>query len=45
MADILDAKIKRTAELGYTSFGHNGKVYTNLRHYTSAGSGASALRR
>ena len=38
MVDILDAKIKGTAELGKTSFGHNGEVYTDLRpHTTSAG--------
>ena len=44
MADVLDAKIKRTAELGYTSFGHNGEVYTNLRPYTTAGSGITGYR-
>ena len=37
MADVLDAKIKHTAELGKTSFGHNGEVYTNLRPYVSSG--------
>ena len=37
MTDILDAKIKGTAELGATSFRHNGEVYTDLRPYTSSG--------
>ena len=32
--DILDAKIKHTAELGKTSFGHDGEIYTNLRSVT-----------
>ena len=37
MPDVLDAKIKKTAELGKTSFGHNGEVYTDLRPYTTGG--------
>ena len=37
MPDVLDAKIKNTAELGKTSFGHNGEVYTDLRPYTTSG--------
>ncbi|MCY4362836.1 MAG: hypothetical protein OXE42_11740 [Gammaproteobacteria bacterium] len=37
MPDVLDAKIKKTAELGKTSFGHNGEVYTDLRPYTTRG--------
>ena len=37
MADVLDAKIKGTAERGNTSFGHNGEVYTDLRPYTTSG--------
>ena len=37
MADVLDAKIKGAVELGTTSFGHNGEVYTDLRPYTSSG--------
>ena len=38
MPDVLDAKVKGTAELGNTSFGHNGEVYTDLRpHTTSSG--------
>ena len=37
MPDALDAKIKKTAELGKTSFGHNGEVYTDLRPYTTRG--------
>ena len=37
MSDVLDAKIKKTAELGKTSFGHNGEVYTDLRPYTTSG--------
>ena len=36
MADVLDAKIKNTAELEKTSFGHNGEVYTDLRAYTTS---------
>lgn len=44
MPDVLDAKIKGTAELGNTSFGHNGEVYTNLRPYTTAGSGITGYR-
>lgn len=44
MPDVLDAKIKGTAELGNTSFGHNGEVYTNLRPYTTAGSGIKGYR-
>ena len=37
MPDVLDAKIKKTAERGKTSFGHNGEVYTDLRPYTTGG--------
>ena len=37
MADVLDAKIKGTAERGLSSFGHYGEVYTDLRPYTSSG--------
>ena len=37
MPDVLDAKIKSTADLGKTSFGHNGEVYTGLRPYTTSG--------
>ena len=37
MPDVLDAKIKKTAELGKTSFGHNGEVYTDLRPFTTSG--------
>ena len=44
MPDVLDAKIKHTAELGKTSFGHNGEVYTNLHPYTTAGSGIKGYR-
>ena len=37
MPDVVDAKIKRTAEYGKTSFGHNGEVYTDLRPHTTSG--------
>lgn len=37
MPDALDTKIKKTAELGNTSFGHNGEVYTDLRPHSTSG--------
>ncbi len=43
MPDVLDAKIKGTAERGNTSFGHNGEVYTDLRPYTTS-SGITGYR-
>ena len=43
MADALDAKIKRAAEYGITSFGHNGEAYTDLRPYSTS-SGITGYR-
>ena len=37
MTDVLDAKIKTSAEYGITSFGHNGEVYADLRPHTAGG--------
>ena len=43
MYDALADKIKYTTELGNTSFGHNGEVYTDLRPYSTS-SGITGYR-